>query len=109
VCTNPAAPGGDGELDAYFNRRDFAAAAPSDSARLTGQIEAACRTDAQGAVLRIKVLPGQNQQQITDFLDAGLIHGTGYDWGLHRRDVALAQGTILRLIDAETQTWLHAH
>jgi pimeloyl-ACP methyl ester carboxylesterase len=109
ACTNPAAPGGDGELDGYFNQRDFAAAAPSDSARLTGQIQAACRTDDQGAVLRIKVLPGRNQQQITDYLDASLIHGTEYDWGLHRRDVSLAQGSILRLIDAETKTWLHAH
>ena len=110
VCTNPASPGGEGVLDAYFRGRDFAPADGHPFAEVNGQLAASCERDGQGAVLRIKILPGPYADALRSVLSAaGAAGAHRADWGLHRHDVDLALGSILRLIDVETVSWLRDH
>lgn len=102
-CANPAAPaGGPGELKAYMSKPKFAPETDPPWVKLEGQLSGQCATDAQGAVLRVSILP----TQFADLLRLGFQRYTlGAGWGLHRLDLSLPQGNILDVVGAETQSW----
>jgi pimeloyl-ACP methyl ester carboxylesterase len=104
ACSNPTAPaGGAGTPKSYFP--GYEAPAPSGQVveEVIGGLSAECVSDASGANLRVKVLPGPHAEALMTTLKKSQ-HVAG--WGLHNNDVALYLGNILDLIDLETQTWL---
>jgi len=103
ACVNPAAPaGGSGTLKFYHANTT----APWWS-ELMGQISGACQTDAAGAnIFVVTVKSGLLAAADTAILKADDIGG---GWGLHPQDIALVQGNILDVLDAEIVTWSAGH
>jgi hypothetical protein len=103
ACVNPAAPaGGTGTLKFYKANTQ----SPWWS-ELLGQFSGACQTDASGAnIFVVTVIPGQLAVADTAILKADDIGG---GWGLHPQDIALVQGNILDVLDAEIATWSASH
>jgi hypothetical protein len=107
ACTDPAAPaGGSGPLKSYLPASAIGVATDAPWVELVGQLAAACRTDGQGAALRVTILPGRQEDRLRAMLSRAARRP---GWGLHRDDIALYQGNILDLIDAETATWRRTH
>lgn len=102
-CANPAAPaGGPGALKAYMSKPKLAPETDPPWVKLEGQLSGQCVGDAQGAVLRVTILP----TPFADLLRLGLQrYGLGPGWGLHRLDISLLQGDILDVVGAETHSW----
>jgi hypothetical protein len=103
ACANPAAPaGGPGLLEAYMSKPKIAPKDDPPWVRLEGQLSGACVADAQGAALRVTILP----TPFAELLDRGFKrYALGPGWGLHRLDLSLPQGNILDVVDAETRSW----
>ena len=103
VCVNPAAPaGGAGELDAYLPRPRIAPADDPPWVHAVGLLSGQCVKDQGGEVLSVTVLPTQWQS----LLQMGLPkYELGPGWGLHRLDLSLPQGDILKLVDAQSRAW----
>jgi hypothetical protein len=103
ACVNPVAPaGGAGTLKYYHTNTT----APWWT-ELLGQFTGACQMDAAGAnIFVVTVTPGLLAAGDTAILKADDIGG---GWGLHPQDIALVQGNILDVLDAETVTWSATH
>jgi hypothetical protein len=103
ACVSPAAPaGGSGALKFYHSNSE----APWWT-ELLGQYSGECQQDASGAnIFVVSVNPGPLADQDTAILKAADIGG---GWGLHPSDIALVQGNILDVLDAEIATWQAQH
>jgi hypothetical protein len=103
ACVNPAAPaGGSGALK-FYNANTKS---PWWS-ELLGQFSGSCQMDASGAnTFVVTVKAGQFAAADTAILKADDIGG---GWGLHPQDIALVQGNILDVLDAEIATWQADH
>jgi hypothetical protein len=101
ACVNPAAPaGGSGMLKFYYEGRD------QPWVEAVGQISGACQTESGANIFVVTVLPGQFADHDTTILKAAeVVPG----WGVHPRDIALVQGNILDVLDAEIATWKAQH
>lgn len=104
VCVNPAAPGGGrGMLDAFLSKPALAPASDPLYVEVKGQLSAECVTDAQGAVLRIRIEPSRYQGLLSAAFDR--LASDRLSWGLHPLDISLAQGNMLAMIGAQTEAW----
>jgi hypothetical protein len=103
ACVNPASPaGGSATLDAYLPKPRIAPADDPPWVHAVGLLAGQCVKDPGGDVLSISVLP----TQWASLLQTGLPkYELGPGWGLHRLDLSLPQGDILRLVDAQSRGW----
>jgi hypothetical protein len=101
ACVNPAAPsGGTGMLKPYFQ-------VPKPPwLEAIGQITGRCQSVAGANVFVVTVEPGRFAAQDTNKLTANNLGG---GWGLHPLDIALVQGNILDVLNAELATWKAQH
>jgi hypothetical protein len=99
ACANPAAPaGGTGELKFYSSKQPGAPPSDPPWVEAVGQLSGECKTDARGNGFRVTVQPGPSAELYKAKLKrAEVVPG----WGLHVLDVALVQGNILDVLDAE--------
>jgi hypothetical protein len=121
ACTNPGAlGGGPAPLDSYW----FTAAAPLPGAptidwssagppptpflRTEGLASAQCVNHGEMGYLAVSVNADPGDAR-TDRIpgDVYFQGRTLPDWGLHLADVDLAQGDLMRLVEAQTQAYLH--
>ena len=107
ACENPAAPaGGSGMLKFYYEKPPTAPANDPPWIEAVDQISGACRADEQGNAFRITV----EATPSAEFYRTLLKRSEGRaGWGLHVRDVALVQGNILDVLDAELAAWKRTH
>lgn len=107
ACVNPAAPGGgSGSLKFYeLNPLAVASGDPPWVERL-GQVSGGCRADSEGNVFRVAVEPGAFEKEVAGELKRSEALPK---WGLHVRDIALVQGNILDVMDAEIAAWGKRH
>jgi hypothetical protein len=107
ACVSPAAPaGGKGVLKLYHRKAPFAPATDPPWVETVGQLSGECRADAAGNALRVNVEPGP----VSGYLDGLLkLPPLPVGWGLHARDIALVQGNILDVLDAEIGAWSGKH
>jgi Protein of unknown function (DUF3089) len=103
ACVNPAAPGGGSGTLKLYNANTKS---PWWS-ELLGQFSGSCQMDSSGA--NIFVITVKATQFAT--ADAAILKADdiGGGWGLHPQDIALVQGNILDVLDAEIVTWQAAH
>jgi hypothetical protein len=103
ACVNPAAPGGGAGALKFYH-------ANSKSpwwSELLGQFSGACQMDSSGAnTFVVSVKSGSFSAADSAILKADDIGG---GWGLHPQDIALVQGNILDVLDAEILTWQADH
>jgi hypothetical protein len=105
ACVNPAAPGGGAAPLRSFLRPPVALPAGPPYLELTGQLRGECVTDAGGSVLRVTVLPGPNAPVLqTALASAAVLPG----WGLHVMDMSLAGGSLLDMVEAQSEAWTTA-
>jgi len=99
ACVSPAAPGGGkGVLKLYHRKAPFAPPDDPPWVETVGQLSGECRANSGGVALRVTVEPGP----VSGYLPALLQRPQMPDgWGLHMRDIALVQGNILDVLDAE--------
>src|ERR1700682_260999 len=71
-----------------------------------GQFSGACLTEAGANIFVVNVLPGKYADHNTAMLKAAEVSP---GWGIHPRDIALVQGNILDVLDAEIATWKAQH
>jgi hypothetical protein len=101
ACVNPAAPaGGSGMLKFYYEGKN------PPWVEAVGQISGACQTESGANIFVVTVQPGRFADHNTTILNAAEI---GHGWGIHPRDIALVQGNILDVLDAEIATWKAQH
>ena len=107
ACVDPAAPGGGtGGLETYLHKPAAAPEGDPPWVESIGGFTAACRSDAQGAVLRVSVTEAPYADLRRSLL-AAVQRRPG--WGLHTLDVNLVQGNMLDDVAAEAATWAAAH
>jgi hypothetical protein len=105
ICVNPAAiAGGRGLLKPVLPRPSFAPESDPPLIEPVGQLSAECVTDAQGAVLRVRVEPGRYATLMGEALTHMVNTPT---WGLHPRDIALTQGNVVDNIAAQSVRWVN--
>jgi hypothetical protein len=101
ACVNPAAPaGGSGMLKFYYEGKY-----PS-WVEAVGQFSGACQTESGANIFVVSVVPGKFADNNTTILKAAEVSP---GWGIHPRDIALVQGNILDVLDAEIATWKAQH
>jgi len=107
ACVSPAAPGGGkGILKLYHRKAPFAPDSDPPWVETIGQLSGECRANEAGVALRVTVEPGP----VSGYLEALLKHPQLPEgWGLHVRDIALVQGNILDVLDAEISAWSAKH
>jgi hypothetical protein len=99
ACVSPAAPGGGkGVLKLYHRKAPFASADDPPWVETVGQLSGECRASESGVALRVAVEPGPVSGYLTGLLERPQLPK---GWGLHVRDIALVQGNILEVLDAE--------
>jgi len=107
ACANPAAPGGgSGMLKFYHEKLPSAPASDPPWVEAVDQISGACRADAQGNAFRVTVEPGSSADLYSAMLKRSQSRA---GWGLHARDIALVQGNMLDVLDAEIASWRQTH
>lgn len=107
ACVNPAAPsGGSGQLKSYYENQPGSSATDTPWVESIGQLSGSCKTDARGNAFRATVDPGPWATDTRALLKKSEIR-TG--WGLHLRDIALVQGNMLDVLDAEIAIWKKSH
>jgi hypothetical protein len=114
-CTNPAAlRGGKGKLDSYWFAMSPAAAGaqpvvwssqggpPTPFLRTEGLVAAECRHDGQAGFLAVSENADPNDGR-TDRIPGDVYIGGKLNrgWGLHLVDMNLAQGDLIRLVEAQ--------
>ena len=106
ACIDPAAPqGGRAALKADLPRPAMAPASDPPFVEVVGQLSAACVTDDQGSVLRVRVEPGR----YGDLLKATEASVTRLpNWGLHVVDVSFTAGNLRDLVAAQSAAWTAA-
>jgi len=99
ACVNPAAPaGGSAMLKFYHSNPE-----PPWWTEALGQVSGECEADGSGAnILVVTVEPGPFADADTAILKAAEF---GPGSGTHPEDIALVQGNILDVLDAEITTW----
>ena len=99
ACVSPAAPGGGkGVLKLYHRKAPFAPPEDPPWVETVGQLSGECQANNAGVALRVTVEPGPVSGYLAELLKRPpLPEG----WGLHMRDIALVQGNILDVLDAE--------
>jgi hypothetical protein len=99
ACDSPSAPGGGKAVLKFYHRKaPFAAADDPPWIETVGQLSGECLATDAGVALRVTVEPGPVSGYLPDLLKRPpLPEG----WGLHLRDIALVQGNILDVLDAE--------
>ena len=103
ACTNPAAlAGGRAPLDGFTHKPAFAPADDPPWVEMAGQLTGECVADAQGAVLRVRAVPGPLAPLVQQLLDRSQLAG---GWGLHILDVSLVQGNLLDLAETQGKAW----
>jgi hypothetical protein len=107
ACVNPAAPaGGSGMLKFYYEKPPTAPANDPPWVEAVDQISGACKADAQGDAFRVSVEPVPSAEFYRGLLKRSAVRA---GWGLHVRDIALVQGNMLDVMDAEIAAWRKAH
>jgi DUF3089 family protein len=103
ACVSPAAPGGGkGVLKLYHRKAPFAPESDPPWVETVGQLSGECRATEAGVALRVTVEPGPASGYLEGLLKLPPLPA---DWGLHVRDIALVQGNILDVLDAEIGAW----
>ena len=115
-CTNPAAlAGGSAPLDSYWFTKEpprpggqvipwsREGAPPTPFLRTEGMVSAACVHDGQAGYLAVTVNADPADAR-TDTIpgDIYMLGKINPGWGLHRIDVNVAQGDLIRLVEAQT-------
>jgi hypothetical protein len=99
ACVNPAAPAGGSAMLKFYHSNPQA---PWWTEAL-GQVSGECQSDGSGAnILVVTVEPGPFADADTTLLKSA-VFGPGS--GTHPEDIALVQGNILDVLDAEITTW----
>jgi hypothetical protein len=102
ACVSPAAPaGGTAQLKYYH------ANSKPPWVESLGQLSGVCQADSSGAnIFVVTVKPGIFAAANTTTLKAAEV---APGWGIHPLDIALVQGNILDVLDAEIATWQAKH
>jgi hypothetical protein len=102
ACVSPAAPaGGTAQLKYYH------ANSKPPWVEALGQLSGVCQADSSGAnIFVVTVKPGIFAAANTTTLKAAEV---APGWGIHPLDIALVQGNILDVLDAEIATWQAKH
>jgi len=102
ACVSPAAPaGGTAQLKYYH------ANSKPPWVEALGQLSGVCQADSSGAnIFVVTVKPGIFAAANTTALKAAEV---APGWGIHPLDIALVQGNILDVLDAEIATWQAKH
>jgi hypothetical protein len=102
ACVSPAAPaGGSAQLKFYHQNGN------PPWVEALGQLSGVCQSDSTGAnILVVTVEPGKFATADTTLLKAAEV---APGWGIHPQDLALVQGNILDVLDAEIATWQAKH
>jgi hypothetical protein len=107
ACDSPAAPGGGkGVLKLYHRKAPSAAPDDPPWIETIGQLSGECQTNSAGNALRVTVEPGPVSGYLPGLLKLPPLPD---GWGLHMRDIALVQGNILDVLDAEIATLAAKH
>jgi hypothetical protein len=102
ACVNPAAPAGGSAALKYFH-----ANTKPPWVEALGQLSGVCHADSSGAnIFVVTVIPGMFAAANTTALKAAEV---APGWGVHPQDIALVQGNILDVLDAEIATWQAHH
>jgi DUF3089 family protein len=102
ACVNPAAPAGGIAMLKYYH-----ANTNPPWAEALGQLTGVCQADSTGAnIFVVTVQPGQFASANTASLKTAEV---APGWGIHPLDIALVQGNILDVLDAEILTWQAHH
>lgn len=102
ACVSPAAPAGGAAMLEYYH-----ANGNPPWVEALGQLSGACQLDSSGAnTFVVTVEPGQFADADTTALKAAEV---APGWGIHPQDIALVQGNILDVLDAEIATWQAQH
>lgn len=102
ACVNPAAPAGGSAMLKYYR-----ANTSPPWAEALGQLSGVCQADSTGAdIFVVTVQAGQFATANTAALKAAEV---APGWGIHPLDIALVQGDILDVLDAEIATWQAHH
>jgi hypothetical protein len=102
ACVSPAAPaGGSAQLKFYHANGN------PPWVEALGQLSGVCKSDSSGAnILVVTVVPGKLAAANTALLKAAEV---APGWGIHPQDIAIVQGNILDVLDAEIATWQAKH
>jgi Protein of unknown function (DUF3089) len=102
ACVNPAAPAGGSAMLKYYH-----ANASPQWAEALGQLSGVCQKGSSGDnTFVVTVEPGKFASANTASLKAAEV---APGWGVHPLDIALVQGNILDVLDAEIATWQAHH
>jgi hypothetical protein len=102
ACVSPAAPAGGAAMLKYYH-----ANGNPPWVEALGQLSGECRLDSSGAnTFVVTVEPGQFADADTAGLKAVEV---APGWGVHPQDIALIQGNMLDVLDAEITTWQAQH
>jgi Protein of unknown function (DUF3089) len=102
ACVNPAAPAGGSAALKYYHANSTPPWVES-----LGQLSGVCQANSSGAnIFVVTVLPGMFAAANTAALKAAEV---APGWGIHPQDIALVQGNILDVLDAEIATWQAHH
>ncbi len=115
ACTNPAALGSDKrvKLDAYFSKAGITWTTvdeiDTNYVRVPGLVSGQCVAHGDFTYLEITVNADAKDPR-TDTIPGDVVTGGAPSafWGLHRVDMALVAGDLLKDIDAQAATWLKA-
>jgi len=102
ACVNPAAPAGGSAMLKFYH-----ANSKPPWVEALGQLSGVCQADSSGAnIFVVTVEPGMFADANTATLKAAEV---APGWGVHPQDIALVQGNILDVLDAEIVTWQAHH
>jgi hypothetical protein len=103
ACVHPGAPGGGtGPLRAFLPAPAEARPGDPPFIEVVGQLEASCRSDPDGSVLRVRALPGPNAEMLERTMAESVFLPS---WGLHVLDMPLTQGSLLELVEGQARAW----
>ncbi len=113
VCVNPAAVGGGVAplhpvLPALQSgaQAGEAVAAGGGFIEFDGEATGVCKTDDHGTILEVTVAQGPAGEPLRKRLQRNALP---VSWGLHGFDVALLEGDIAALLQAESHAWMTKH
>jgi hypothetical protein len=102
ACVSPSAPAGGSAMLKFYHTNSN-----PPWVEALGQISGVCQADSSGAnIFVVTVEPGTFAAANTAILKAAEV---APGWGVHPQDIALVQGNILDVLDAEILTWQAKH
>jgi len=106
ACSTPARPeGGPAVADAFIPLADVPDGQPR-FLEVPAGITVACETDAGGSAMVVSLEDGPNRARLRSLLSSFAIDPA---WGLHRMDLFLVQGDMIRRIAEARRTWADAN